>query len=41
MVWNASQILTVESMHVGLTVIALLGFAFTVLLNLVEGKILP
>jgi ABC-type nitrate/sulfonate/bicarbonate transport system permease component len=41
MIWNAWQILTVESMYVGLTVIALLGFAFNVSLNLIEGKILP
>jgi ABC-type nitrate/sulfonate/bicarbonate transport system permease component len=41
MIWNAWQILTVETMYVGLTVIALLGFLFNVMLNFIEGRILP
>jgi NitT/TauT family transport system permease protein len=41
MIWNAWQILTVETMYVGLTVIAVLGFAFNTVLNLVETRILP
>jgi NitT/TauT family transport system permease protein len=41
MIWNAWQILSVETMYVGLTVIAVLGFVFNVTLNAVEGIILP
>jgi NitT/TauT family transport system permease protein len=41
MIWNAWQILTVETMYVGLAAIAVLGFAFNVILNMVEAKILP
>jgi ABC-type nitrate/sulfonate/bicarbonate transport system permease component len=41
MIWNAWQILTVETMYVGLTVIALLGFVFTLLLNEIESLVLP
>jgi NitT/TauT family transport system permease protein len=41
MIWNAWQILTVETMYVGLTVIALLGFLFNTSLNLIESRILP
>jgi NitT/TauT family transport system permease protein len=41
MIWNAWQILSVETMYVGLMVIAVLGFVFNVTLNAVEGLILP
>jgi ABC-type nitrate/sulfonate/bicarbonate transport system permease component len=41
MIWNAWQILSVETMYVGLVVIALLGFLFTVALNEVEQWVLP
>jgi NitT/TauT family transport system permease protein len=41
MIWNAWQILAVETMYVGLVVIALLGFVFTVLLNELEHYIIP
>jgi ABC-type nitrate/sulfonate/bicarbonate transport system permease component len=41
MIWNAWQILSVETMYVGLTVIAVLGFVFNVVLNAIEGVILP
>ncbi len=41
MIWNAWQILSVETMYVGLVAIALLGFLFTVVLNEVEQRVLP
>jgi ABC-type nitrate/sulfonate/bicarbonate transport system permease component len=41
MIWNAWQILSVETMYVGLVVIALLGFLFTVALNEIEQWVLP
>lgn len=41
MIWNAWQILAVETMYVGLVVIALLGFAFTLLLDEFEHWIIP
>jgi ABC-type nitrate/sulfonate/bicarbonate transport system permease component len=41
MIWNAWQILSVETMYVGLVMIALLGFLFTVVLNEVEQWVLP
>jgi ABC-type nitrate/sulfonate/bicarbonate transport system permease component len=41
MIWNAWQILSVETMYVGLVVIALLGFLFTVVLNEIEQWVLP
>ncbi len=41
LIWNAWQILAVETMYVGLTVIALLGFIFNVILNELEHLILP
>jgi NitT/TauT family transport system permease protein len=41
MIWNAWQILAVETMYVGLVVIALLGFVFTLLLNELEHRIIP
>ena len=41
MIWNAWQLLTVETMYVGLVVIALLGFLFSLLLNELERWVLP
>lgn len=41
MIWNAWQILTVETMYVGLVVVALLGFAFTLMLDELEHWIIP
>lgn len=41
MIWDAWQILTVETMYVGLTIIAVLGFLFSAILNEVESLILP
>jgi NitT/TauT family transport system permease protein len=41
MIWNAWEILSVETMYVGLLVIAVLGFVFTVLLNELERWIVP
>jgi ABC-type nitrate/sulfonate/bicarbonate transport system permease component len=41
MIWNAWQILTVETMYVGLVAIAILGFLFTLGLNEIEQWMLP
>jgi ABC-type nitrate/sulfonate/bicarbonate transport system permease component len=41
MIWNAWQILIVETMYVGLLVIALLGFFFALALNELERWLLP
>ena len=41
MICNAWQVLTVETMYVGLLVIALLGFVFMLGLNALERWILP
>ena len=41
MIWNAWEILSVETMYVGLLVIALLGFVFTFALNELEHWIIP
>ena len=41
MIWNAWEILSVETMYVGLIVIALLGFLFSIILNEVERAIVP
>lgn len=41
MIWNAWQVLNVETMYVGLLVIAILGFVFTLILDLVERRLLP
>jgi len=41
MIWNAWEILSVETMYVGLLVIALLGFLFSMILNEVERAIIP
>jgi ABC-type nitrate/sulfonate/bicarbonate transport system permease component len=41
MIWNAWEILSVETMYVGLLVIAVLGFVFTLGLNEVERWLVP
>jgi len=41
MIWNAWQLMNVETMYVGLVVIALLGLALTMLLDELERQILP
>jgi NitT/TauT family transport system permease protein len=41
MIWNAWQVLTVDTMYVGLLVIAILGFVFSVLLDVVERWLIP
>jgi len=41
MIWNAWEVLSVETMYVGLLTIALLGFLFTIVLNEVEHVLIP
>ena len=41
MIWNAWEILSVETMYVGLITIAVLGLLFTLILNEVERLIVP
>jgi ABC-type nitrate/sulfonate/bicarbonate transport system permease component len=41
MIWNAWEILSVETMYVGLIVIALLGFILSMVLNEIERKLVP
>lgn len=41
MIWNAWQLYSVETMYVGLLVIALIGFAVSVLLNEVGRLVMP
>ncbi|QIN80876.1 ABC transporter permease subunit [Rubrobacter marinus] len=41
MIWNAWQTFAVETMYVGLVVIAVLGFLFSLLLNELERFIIP
>ncbi|HLQ25568.1 MAG TPA: ABC transporter permease [Acidiferrobacterales bacterium] len=41
MIWHAWEILAVEMMYVGLIVIAVLGYAFTLILNELERWIIP
>jgi NitT/TauT family transport system permease protein len=41
MIWNAWEILSVETMYVGLITIAVLGLVFTLILNEVERLIVP
>ncbi len=41
MIWDAWQILSVETMYVGLIMISILGFLLTLILNEIEGWILP
>jgi NitT/TauT family transport system permease protein len=41
MFWNAWEILSVETMYVGLLVIALLGFLFSIVLTEAERLVVP
>ena len=41
MIWNAWEILSVETMYVGLITIAVLGLLFTLVLNEIERLIVP
>lgn len=41
MIWNAWQVLTVDTMYVGLLVIAILGFVFSVVLDEIERRLIP
>lgn len=41
MIWNAWQLIAVDTMFVGLIVIAVLGFAFSVALDEIERRIVP
>jgi ABC-type nitrate/sulfonate/bicarbonate transport system permease component len=41
LIWNAWEILSVETMYVGLIVIAMLGFLFSMILNEVERVLIP
>ena len=41
MIWNAWEILSVETMYVGLMVIAVIGYAFSLALNELERWIIP
>jgi len=41
MIWDAWQVLTVETMYVGLVVIAILGFLLTLILDEIETWVLP
>ncbi len=41
MIWNAWEILSVETMYVGLIVIAVLGLVLTLILNEVERMVVP
>lgn len=41
MIWNAWEILSVETMYVGLITIAVLGLVFTLVLNEIERLIVP
>jgi ABC-type nitrate/sulfonate/bicarbonate transport system permease component len=41
MIWNAWQILSVNTMYVGLIMIALLGFVITFGLNELERLLIP
>jgi NitT/TauT family transport system permease protein len=41
MIWDAWQVLSVETMYVGLVVISILGFVLTLILNEIEGWVLP
>jgi ABC-type nitrate/sulfonate/bicarbonate transport system permease component len=41
MIWNAWEILSVETMYVGLVTVALIGFLFTLVLNELERWVVP
>jgi ABC-type nitrate/sulfonate/bicarbonate transport system permease component len=41
MIWNGRQVLTVDTMYVGLLVIAILGFVFSVVLDEIARWLIP
>ena len=41
MIWNAWPVLTVDTMYVGLLVIAILGFVFSAVLDEIERWLIP
>ena len=41
MIWNSWQVLTVDTMYVGLLVIAILGFVFSLVLDEIERMLVP
>jgi NitT/TauT family transport system permease protein len=41
MIWNAWQILSIETMYVGLLTIALIGFVLSLILDEIEAIVLP
>jgi ABC-type nitrate/sulfonate/bicarbonate transport system permease component len=41
MIWNSWQVLTVDTMYVGLLVIAILGFLFSLALDEIERMLIP
>jgi len=41
MIWSAWQVLTVDTMYVGLLVIAILGFVFSFVLDEIERRLIP
>jgi NitT/TauT family transport system permease protein len=41
MIWNSWQVLTVDTMYVGLLVIAVLGFVFSLVLDEIERMLIP
>jgi len=41
MIWNSWQVLTVDTMYVGLLVIAILGFVFSLALDEIERMLIP
>jgi NitT/TauT family transport system permease protein len=41
MIWNSWQVLTVDTMYVGLLVIAILGFVFSLVLDEIERMLIP
>ena len=41
MIWNSWQVLSVDTMYVGLLVIAILGFVFSLALDEIERMLIP
>ena len=41
MIWNSWQVLSVDTMYVGLLVIAILGFVFSLVLDEIERMLVP
>jgi ABC-type nitrate/sulfonate/bicarbonate transport system permease component len=41
MIWNSWQVLSVDTMYVGLLVIAILGFVFSLVLDEIERMLIP